>query len=70
VSGRWVELEREWQDSTLVNCEVCGRLIPRRAWVFGVAGGELEACSEACEELYVSYVEPTHGPIEPKGSAG
>ena len=64
MKGRWVEFERSWHDTTLVNCAVCGRLIPRRAWVFDGGKGEIEACSEPCEELYFSYLEPAYGAIE------
>ena len=67
MSGRWVEFERSGRTRRVVNCAVCGRLIPRRAWVFDGGHGEIQACSESCEELYFSYVEPTYGPIELKG---
>ncbi|MFN8150456.1 MAG: hypothetical protein U0R24_04950 [Solirubrobacterales bacterium] len=63
MSSRWVDFNRAWHDTEVVNCPVCGRLIPSRAWVFEVPSGEITACSEECEELYFSYVEPTHGPI-------
>ena len=39
--------------------QVCGRLIPRRSWVFDGGAGELSACSPDCEDLYESYLE-TH----------
>ena len=61
MKGHWVEFERSWHDTAIVNCAVCGRLIPRRAWVFDGGEGEIEACSESCEELYFSYVEPLYG---------
>jgi len=64
VSGHWQEFDRTWHDTTIVNCAVCGRLIPRRAWIFDAGAGEIQACSESCEELYRSYVEPTYGPTE------
>ena len=69
MTGRWVEFEREWQDGQIVNCAVCGRLIPRRAWVFDGGLGELQAHAPDCEELYFSYLEPAYGPIEPNGGA-
>ena len=54
MSGRWVEFELAWHDTAVTHCDVCGRLIPRRAWVFDGGAGELRACEPACEELYFS----------------
>jgi hypothetical protein len=67
VSGRWVEFERTWHDTGIVNCSVCGRLIPRRAWTFETGHGDVRACSKSCEELYFSYLEPTYGPLTEAG---
>ena len=67
MSGRWVGFERTWHDTAIVNCVVCGRLIPRRAWVFTDGDREIQACSESCEELYLSYVKPTYE--TPEGEA-
>ena len=61
TKGRWVEPKRSWNDTNVVYCAVCGRLIPRRSWVFEGGAGELAACEPACEELYESYVKPTYG---------
>jgi hypothetical protein len=47
------------------NCRVCGRLVPRRAWVFDGGAGDLRACSPACEALYVSYWKPKYGVMKP-----
>lgn len=63
--GRWVELEREWHDTRVTTCEVCGRLIPRRAWVFAGGGGrDIRSCEPECQELYESYVLVTRGPSD------
>jgi hypothetical protein len=35
-------------------------LIPKRAWVFDGGTREIRACSESCEELYMTYVKPTY----------
>jgi hypothetical protein len=61
VSGTWRELEHAWHDTNVEHCAVCGKLIPRRAWCFDGAAGEVVACSPACEELYETYWLPTHG---------
>ena len=61
MSGRWAEREHPWHDTNVVNCLVCGMLIPRRAWVFDGGDGEIEACSPDCERLYETYWRPTYG---------
>jgi len=61
VSGRWVALARAWHDTDVVHCPICGRLIPRRAWVFDGGGGEIRSCGPDCEELYETYWKPTYG---------
>jgi hypothetical protein len=61
VTGCWVELGIAWQDTAVVHCQVCGRLIPRRAWMFDGGAGDLRACEPSCEELYRRYVVETYG---------
>jgi len=51
-----------------MHCQVCGKLIPRRAWLFDGGAGEITACSPDCEELYVSYWKPTYGVMSRAGS--
>jgi hypothetical protein len=58
---RWVELEHRWYETNTVQCDVCGRMLPRRAWTFDGGAGELASCGPECEELYASYVRPTYG---------
>ena len=59
--GSMDRAERRWNDTNVTYCAVCGRLIPRRSWVFDGGAGELSACSPACEDLYETYVKPTYG---------
>ena len=40
--GKWVDPARAWHDTNVSYCDVCGRLIPRRSWVFDGGAGELE----------------------------
>ena len=60
-SGHWVEPARNWNDTDVSYCAVCGRLIPRRSWVFEGGAGTLNACTPECEDLYESYLKPTYG---------
>ena len=61
TGGRYVEFDRPWHETNVTNCQVCGRLMPRRAWQFDGGDGDLQACSPACETLYETYVRPTYG---------
>ncbi len=61
-TGAWRESARQWSDTATVHCDVCGRLVPRRQWVFADGERDVAACSPACEALYFDYVRPTHGP--------
>jgi hypothetical protein len=61
----WVELTSAWHDTRLRTCQVCGKLITSRAWRFPAEGGLLEACTPECEDLYVTYLRPAHGPLSP-----
>jgi hypothetical protein len=65
LTGRWVERELEWNDTDVLNCPVCGRLITRRAWAFDGGAGELWVHGPDCEELYETYWRPTHGVMTP-----
>ena len=60
-NGHWVDPNRHWNDTEVAYCAVCGRLIPRRSWVFDGGAGGLSACSPDCEDLYESYLKPTYG---------
>ena len=59
--GHWVDPQRSWNDTTVSYCQVCGRLIPRRSWVFADGPREIAACSPDCEDLYQDYLKPTYG---------
>ena len=59
--GEWIESAKSWNDTSVVYCQVCGRLIPRRSWVFDGGAGPLRACDPDCEDLYEDYLKPTYG---------
>jgi len=62
-AGRWVEFDIPWNETSVRNCPVCGKLITRRAWEFGTPEGALRVCGPDCEQLYESYFRPKHGPL-------
>lgn len=56
--GRWERLNRSWWDPKVVNCEMCGQMIPRDVWKS--ADGH-SFCSVECDDLYRSYWLPRYG---------
>ena len=61
LNGRWAERKLNWNDTDVLNCPICGRLITRRAWSFDGGAGELRVHGPECEELYDTYWKPTYG---------
>ncbi len=60
--GQWVEIARAWHDASLTQCDLCGRLVPKRAWAIDVEdGGRLLFCDAECESLYWTYWYPRYG---------
>ena len=56
--GHWERLNRSWWDPKVVNCEMCGQMIPRDVWLS--ADNHL-FCSVECDDLYRSYWIPRYG---------
>ena len=65
--GHWESLNRSWWDPKVINCEMCGQMIPRDLWMS--ADGH-SFCSIECDALYRSYWLPRYGPDKdrPTGS--
>ncbi len=59
--SEWQELDQAWHETNVVHCQVCGKLIPRRAWIFDGGAGPLTACGPQCQQLYEDYWLPTYG---------
>ena len=62
--GRWSEPAKAWHDTSVVYYQVCGRLIPRRSWVFEGGAGAIRACDPECEDLYDDYLKPAYGAMD------
>ena len=60
-TGHWIEITRQWHDNRLTHCDLCGRLVPRKAWRIETNEGYRTFCDEACESLYWSYWYPRYG---------
>jgi len=55
----WRKLNWPWWDTHVINCQMCGQMIPRDVWV---AEDGLEFCTEECDSLYRTYWLPRYGP--------
>ncbi|MFT4038053.1 MAG: hypothetical protein QM692_07740 [Thermomicrobiales bacterium] len=59
--GHWIEIHRSWHDTTVTNCALCGRLVPRHIWLVEFGGRELPFCNAECEAIYRDYWLPKYG---------
>ena len=59
--GEWVEIRRAWYETTVTNCILCGRQIPRRIWRVEIDGRPLDFCGVDCERSYREYWLPRYG---------
>ena len=50
--GRWQTLERDWWETGVINCQLCGQVIPRDVWN-AEDGGTF--CSTSCDGLFHGY---------------
>ncbi len=57
ITGAWQLIEQSWHNVQVINCQVCGRLIPRRIWRFADKEfGSLDSCGATCERLWFEYL--------------
>jgi hypothetical protein len=56
--GRWEPIQTQVWETVVTPCQCCGQVVARRLWVADVDGDERRFCSQACEELYRTYVLP------------
>ena len=63
VAGRWKErgLANKYLETNTVNCSLCGKIIPLRAWVAEQSGNEQIFCGPNCQRLHREYWMPKHG---------
>jgi hypothetical protein len=59
--GEWIEIQRAWYETTVTNCVLCGRLIPRRIWRVDIDNRALDFCGPDCEQWYRDYWIPRYG---------
>jgi len=64
-AGHWETIDSDWWDPNVINCQMCGQMIPRDIWV---ADDGLRVCSYQCDHLYRSYWLPLYG--APQSTSG
>ena len=67
MAGRWARRDADWWETTVVNCSLCGQMIPRDAWLVEEGGEARVFCGPECERLYRDYWLPKYGPCQPAG---
>ena len=58
MGGHWEQRTVDWWETNVINCSLCGQMIPREVWV---SDEGLRFCGERCEGLYRSYWLPRYG---------
>jgi ribosomal protein L24E len=61
MGGYWEEIVREWWETSITNCSLCGQMIPSKVWIVEEGGRKLMLCSPDCERLYRRYWVPRYG---------
>ena len=59
--GRWEKRNVSWWETNVINCSLCGQMIPRDIWVVDEGGERRLFCSPECERLYREYWLPKYG---------
>jgi hypothetical protein len=65
--GQWEKRRLRWYETSILNCQLCGKMIPADLWVSEANGERLEFCSPECERLYWKHMK---GEQPPKGMEG
>jgi hypothetical protein len=63
MKGRWEPHHVEWWETNVINCSLCGQMIPRDLWVVEEGGDRRVFCGPDCEDLYRTYWLPKYGEI-------
>jgi len=61
MAGHWEQRNADWWDTSVLNCSLCGQMIPRDIWVVEAASETRLFCGPDCERLYQDYWLPKYG---------
>ena len=59
--GEWVDTPRAWYDISVLNCSLCGKMLPGKTWSVDIAGQARIFCDPDCEDAYRDYWLPRYG---------
>lgn len=57
----WKRRNNLWYETKIINCNLCGQMIPKDTWVAIIDGEGLTFCSPDCEKMYKQYWAPKYG---------
>ena len=52
------------EETNIINCQLCGQMIPKDLWVANLDGERKVFCSPECEEIYLQYWLPKYKPSQ------
>ena len=58
---RWETISLPWYETSIINCLLCGQMIPKDMWVVEDEGNRRVFCSPGCEKIYEEYWLPKYG---------
>ena len=64
--GQWEDITRDWWETKVRNCAVCGQMMAARIWVCEDEEQTCTFCSPDCEELYYAYWKRKYGKPAPE----
>jgi hypothetical protein len=64
-AGGWVDNDARWFEMRMVYCDLCGRVIAKRAWQAAIDGVPRRFCDPHCEQLYRTYLLNQEEPPAP-----
>jgi ribosomal protein L24E len=59
--GHWKKIDTQWHETSVINCELCGQMVPRDVWIATVEGDGKTFCNPECERVYRDYWLPKYG---------
>jgi hypothetical protein len=61
MAGHWEQRNVDWWETNVINCSLCGQMIPRDILVVDEGGEKRLFCGPECERLYHEYWLPKYG---------
>lgn len=58
--GFWRQKKDVWYEIKVVNCQLCGQMIPKNMWISEIEAREIVFCSPECENMYREYWLPRY----------